>query len=338
VPSRKLALLVTPLLLLAILPGAASAAPPKDSKAAHHAKVVAYWTPERIRNAKARDFTFDPVKGFKPAAKPTPGGSGSVTGASWLGGGDILNGTGRVLFTLGGTDYICSGSIVADTNSGRSIVLTAGHCATDNDGKTAATNWMFIPSFDTSPTYTCASTTYGCWVADALYSDTAFYTAGSFNNTAVQHDWSFAVVSGGGKSGTATLNLEDTVGVRFPIAYSAVASGTTLSAFGYPAAGKYHGKDLTYCRGAIGQDANTGNTTWSMPCDMTGGSSGGPWVKASNTTTYPQATTVLSSLNSYGYSGVSKMFGPKFNANTQNVFSAADSGRATTGVTVTTIP
>ena len=122
-PSRKLALLVTPMLLLAIVPGVASAAPPKDPKAAHHAKVVAYWTPERMRNAKARDFTFDPVKGFKPTAKPGPGAGGGVTGASWTGGGDILNGTGRVLFTLGGTDYICSGSIVADSSSAQSIVL-----------------------------------------------------------------------------------------------------------------------------------------------------------------------------------------------------------------------
>ena len=327
--SRKLALVVAPFLLLSLLPGVVTAAQPTDTKAAHHAKVVKYWTPERIKNAKPRDFVFDPAKGtYKPAAKPAPPptGGGSVTGASWTGGGDILKGTGRVLFTLGGSDYICSGSVVKEVteDTNRSIVLTAGHCASENDGTTKATNWMFIPSFDTAPTYTCGQTTYGCWVADAVYGDTAFLNAGGFNDTAVQHDWSFAVVSTGGKTATATLQLDSTVGVRFPIGFSGVSSGDTLSAFGYPAAGRYHGKDLTYCRGPIGQDANASNVTWSMACNMTGGSSGGPWVSTTNTTTYDDAVTTLRSLNSYGYSGISNMYGPKFNGNTQTVFNAAD--------------
>jgi hypothetical protein len=323
VRSRKLALLIAPVLLLSLLPGVATAAQP-DSRAAHHAKVVKYWTSERIRNAKPRDFVFDPAKGtYKPAAKPQPpSGGGNVTGASWTGGGDILNGTGRVLFTLGGSDYICSGSVVQDGSSGRSVVLTAGHCVAENDGKTFATNWMFIPSFDTAPTYTCSQTTYGCWVADALYVDTAFTNAGGFNDQAVQHDWAFAVVSTGGKSGTA--QLDTSVKVSFPIAFSGVSTGNVLSAFGYPAAGRYKGKDLTYCRGPIGTDASTGNTTWSMACNMTGGSSGGPWVSTTNTTTYDDGVTTLRSLNSYGYSGVSNMYGPKFNSNTQATFNAAN--------------
>ncbi len=321
---------------MSILPGAVNAAPPKDAKAAHHAKVIAYWTPGRIRNATPRDFTFDAARGFQPKAKPgTGGGGGSIVGASWTAGGDILNGTGRVLFTLGGSDYICSGSVVQESNANQSIVLTAGHCATENDGATAATNWLFIPSFDTAPTYTCSATTYGCWVADALYSDKAFYTAGAFNDTAVQHDWSFAVVSTGGKSGGAQLDA--TVGGSFNIAYSGVSAGNVLSAFGYPAAGKYHGKDLVYCKGPLGTDANTGDTTWSMGCNMTGGSSGGPWV-TTTTTNYTYGTTTLRSLNSYGYSGVTKMFGPKFNSNTQAVFTAANTGTVTSTVVRTVIP
>ena len=323
--SRKLALVVAPFLLLSLLPGVATAGQPKETKAAHHAKVVKYWTPERIKNAKPRDFVFDPAKGtYKPVAKPAPpSGGGNVTGASWTGAGDILKGTGRVLFTLGGGDYICSGSVVAESNTGRSIVLTAGHCASENDGSTKATNWMFIPSFDTAPSYTCANTQYGCWVADAIYGDTAFLNAGGFNNQAVQHDWAFAVVSTGGKTAGSTLQLDAAVGVRFPIAFSGVSAGNTLSAFGYPAAGRYKGKDLVFCRGPIGQDPSTSNTTWSMPCNMTGGSSGGPWVSTTSTTTYDDAVTTLRSLNSYGYSGVSNMYGPKFNSNAQAVYNAA---------------
>jgi hypothetical protein len=57
-----------------------------------------------------------------------------------------------------------------------------------------------------------------------------------------------------------------------------------------------------------------------MACDMTGGSSGGPWLGA-----FDEATGVgaLSSLNSYGYQGVQAMFGPKFNQNTLDVYNRA---------------
>jgi len=331
----RIALFVAPMLLLSMLPGAVTAAPPSDARAAHRAQVLAYWTPARMRAATPRDFTFDAVRGFQPAAKPGGGGGGTggnVTGASWTGGGAILTGTGKVWFTMGGSDWICSGSVVSDGSTAHSIVLTAGHCAVETDG-TFATNWVFIPEFDTRPTYTCANTVYGCWVADALYADVAFASAGGFNNTAVQHDWAFAVV---GNDGNSNSQLEAAVGGSFAIQYSGVSAGQTLSAFGYPAAGKYRGKDLVYCRGPLGTDANTGGTTWSMACDMTGGSSGGPWVVTSDPKAY--AGTILSSLNSYGYSGVKNMYGPKFNANTKAVFDSADAGVVGPGTVRTLLP
>jgi V8-like Glu-specific endopeptidase len=221
---------------------------------------------------------------------------------------------------MGGSDYICSGSVVTESNTGVSVVLTAGHCVVENDG-TFATFWEFIPSFDTNGTYTCSASLYGCWVADELYAHKTFATAGGFNNTAVAYDWGFARLSTGGLSGTA--KLDSTVG-SFALVTSALNTGTTLSAFGYPAAGKYHGYDLTYCKGPIGTDVNTSNTTWSMPCDMTGGSSGGPWVQSDNVKV--AAGTTLRSLNSYGYSGSKNMYGPKFNSNTQTTFNDAVAG------------
>ena len=321
----RLALVVAPILLLTLLPGAASAAPPPDTQAAYHARVIAHWTPARMRAAVPRDFTFDAVRGFQPAAKPGGGGTGTVTGASWTGGGKMLTTTGKVYFEMGGSGWICSGSVVNDTATGRSVILTAGHCVVENDG-TFATYWMFIPEFDSAPTYTCSAAKYGCWVADYLYASRKFAYAGGFNNTAVQYDWGFAVTSGGAQDARP---VDQVVG-SFAIGYSGVAKNDVLSAFGYPAAGKYHGSDLTYCVGPIGTDAGTGNTTWSMACDMTGGSSGGPWVKGSGSN---YASAVLSSLNSYGYSGVKKMYGPMFNANTRAVFDAANGLSVATSTT-----
>ena len=351
----RLAFLVVPLLIVSLLPAAVAAASPSgaptlpDAAAQHRAAVLAYWTPERMAAATPRDVvlggvplqplvkpaikpTHPPKPTPTPTPTPTPSG-GTTTGSSWTAGGIMLSATGRVWFSMGGSDWICSGSVITDTESGQSIVLTAGHCVVDETTGEFATNWAFIPAFDTKPTYICGSTAYGCWVADALYADQAFATAGSFNDTAVRHDWGFAVVGPGGLSGTTQL---DTRVGSLPIEYDGSYAGATLSAFGYPAAGKYHGKDLVYCRGLVGTDPNTAGTTWSMPCDMTGGSSGGPWVQATDTAGYTNA--VVGSLNSYGYSGLKYMFGPQFNSDTENVFIAADTGTDRSGVVRATLP
>ena len=101
-------------------------------------------------------------------------------------------------------------------------------------------------------------------------------------------------------------------------------SSTTLTdAFGYPAAGRYHGNDLTYCQNPLGFDALTGNTNYKLACGMTGGSSGGPWLSGFDST--GNAGTIRS-LNSYGYSGQSNnMYGPIFNADTTATYNAANS-------------
>ncbi len=72
---QRIALLVAPLLLLAMLPGAVAAAPHRDAKAEHRAAVIAYWTPARMKAAKPLDITFDAVRGFH-ADKGKPGGGG----------------------------------------------------------------------------------------------------------------------------------------------------------------------------------------------------------------------------------------------------------------------
>jgi V8-like Glu-specific endopeptidase len=206
---------------------------------------------------------------------------------------------------------------VNDTRSDVSLVLTAAHCAYDQANNSFATNWMFIPDFDAAPSYSCGATVYGCWTAQALVVDSGFATAGGFNAQATRHDYAFAVVGAGGDN---LAQLDGTVG-SFAIQFSGVSSRNTLYAFGYPAAGKYQGSDLTYCAGKIGTDPYNSGNTWSMACDMTGGSSGGPWLASFNENT---GVGILSSLNSYGYSGIRNMYGPKFNDNTQATFTSAD--------------
>ena len=104
-----------------------------------------------------------------------------------------------------------------------------------------------------------------------------------------------------------------------PFALDATASvGDTLTALGYPAAGKYHGNDLVLLRRAGRPGPVHGRQTYRMACDMTGGAPAGRGSQCS------AVGGVLSSLNSYGYSGVKNMYGPKFNAETTATFNAAD--------------
>jgi hypothetical protein len=302
--------------------GTAGAAPPGVSR---HDRIVAYWTPARLKAAVPREFAKN-GNSFVPKAKPGGGGSGSVTGASWTKGGAILRGSGKVYFVMGSSAYVCSGAVANDSRTGKSLVLTAGHCAFDEVAGAFATNWIFIPQYDTAPTLqNCQNTAYGCWTAEALVVHRGYATAGGFNTQATVHDFAFAVVGNGGKSGAAQLDA--TVG-SFPISFSGVSTGQKLYAFGYPASGKYKGNDLVYCAGNIIQDSLNENLTWGMPCGMTGGSSGGPWLAGFNETT---GSGTLSSLNSYGYSGIRNMYGPKFSTQlTQPVYNAANGATGNT--------
>ena len=56
---------------------------------------------------------------------------------------------------------------------------------------------------------------------------------------------------------------------------------------------------------------------------MTGGSSGGGWIYGD---AKDDTKGVLVSLNSYGYSDLAYMFGPKFNGETVDAYNAAKSG------------
>jgi hypothetical protein len=299
-----------------------------------HDEIVSFWTAERIADAKPRDISRGPGADSKdPAKKPDnpgggngngggggkPGGGDSaVKGAEWTGGGVVQGTTGKVLFEMDGGLYVCSGSVVNDgAIAGNSMVLTAGHCVYDEVAKAFATNFMFMPDFDASTTgdaLDCPTTPYGCWTATALVTTTAWANR-DFND-----DYAFAVIGNGGHSGNASLEGE--VGTQ-DIAFGQ-SHPTSVHLFGYPHAFPYDGTVLTYCSGTDLSDPY-GETTFGLKCDMTGGSSGGPWF-----TDFDAATGkgTLTSVNSYKYNRgkySSYMFGPYFDDYTLATFTAAKS-------------
>ena len=326
--KRTLVAVLAVLATTAVLVVAGSSAAAPGAKPDRGA-VLSYWTPERVAHAVPREVS---PKNVRPqAGRPGGGGGGAGgnTGSTWTGGGKVKATTGKVLFTMAGVDYVCSGSVAADTSSSTSLVLTAGHCAYDETNHAFATNWMFVPDYedggsivtnpDGSHSFTCDTVPYGCWTADALVTTTAWANGGA-SLAGFNDDYAFAVVGAGGKTGQSA-QLDTTVGSN-PVAFNQ-SHPTQVYSFGYPQASPYDGHKLIYCSGTDVADTWGGTTDFGLNCNMTGGSSGGPWYVGFGSA---GAQGSLNSVNSFKYTAgkfAKYMFGPYFDAYTQKTYNAA---------------
>ncbi len=256
------------------------------------AAVRGYWTSARMVAARpveqpaasvAAGARFDRgswldryLRRLRPATtteRPDPG-------SAWRGGGAAVRTTGKVFFSLGQDDYVCSGSAVSSPD--RSTVLTAGHCVYDPETATTATNWAFVPAYATG------KAPYGVFPARRLAAPAGWRTAQDFDV-----DFAFADVGPNG----AGAALTDAVGGQ-PVAFN-TARGGLLHAFGYPAASPWTGQALVHCSGTVVQDTSGGSQDQGMACSMTPGSSGGPWFAGYSSRT---GRGTLVSVTSFSYS------------------------------------
>jgi hypothetical protein len=280
---------------------------------AEHRRIVGYWTAARMRTAVPGDQIVagrsttsagGPVERGTPTvigrrAKPQPGAADG-TGGYYTDGGRIVQTTGKVFFTMGGTNYVCSGSSTPSAN--KDVVLTAGHCVNEGPGA-YATNFAFVPAYDDG------ARPYGTFTARQLLTTSQWAGQGDFD-----YDVGFAVMNPlGGK------DLADTVGSQ-GIGFN-LARGQTTYSFGYPAARPYDGTDIAYCYDTVFDDTYYGSQDQGMDCNMTGGSSGGPWLVGYDAGT---GAGVLNSVNSFGYRGIKDvMWGPYFGTVAQQTYNAA---------------
>ena len=85
-----------------------------------------------------------------PAAPALPWLTGDTTGRGlrWTHGGTVAAAVGKVFFSLGGADYVCSGTLAGGA---RPVVATAAHCVSGGPGargdKRWATHWLFVPGY-----------------------------------------------------------------------------------------------------------------------------------------------------------------------------------------------
>ncbi|MET7796618.1 trypsin-like serine peptidase [Streptomyces decoyicus] len=311
-------------LLALLLPtGSADAATPQHShrSPAPQATSGAFWTADRMRAAAPLDLAAPAKKAPRttvprsaplkvaptlpqlpkvPAAASLLPGSLPQAGGPWTGGGAVTKTTGRVFFTYQGRTASCSGDAV--TSSNKSTVLTAGHCV--KLGGAWHTNWVFVPG------YHDGEAPYGKWPAAKTLS-TPQWTA----SEDINYDVGAAVVAPlDGK------NLTDAVGgqgLSFNSGYS-----KAMYAFGFPAAAPYDGSKLIYCSGTTFKDPLFSGDH-GLACNMTGGSSGGPWFTTFDEKT---GTGLQSSVNSFGYQfWPNTMFGPYFGDDAKNLYTTAQS-------------
>ena len=204
---------------------------------------------------------------------------------------------GKVFFTLGGSDYVCSGNAISAANE--STVATAGHCVNEGPGAFAS-RLIFVPAYENG------AAPFGQWNAAELYAPTRWTAGGD-----ITYDTGFAIVSS-----PTGVTLSDTVGAS-GVAFND-GRGLTYSAFGYPAAAPFTGNTLQSCSGTATDDPFAQSESQGIPCDMTGGSSGGPWFIGSGSAGYQN------SVNSFGYNNVANtMFGPYWGSVIESAYDAA---------------
>jgi hypothetical protein len=289
---RRLTLAPALLATLA-LAGPAEARVEQKTVSESASSVKSYWTADRMRSAKPAEQQFGGKAAGKGKKGALPWSSEEITTPYTQA---PTSTHGKVFFTLGGNDYVCSGTALLSSN--KSVVWTAGHCVNEGPGA-FATNWQFVPA------YKDGSAPLGVYTAQDLFAPSAWANSGDFG-----YDLGAAVVAPA--SGTA---LTDRVGGR-GIAFDYTRS-QNFQSYGYPAARPFTGERLWRCNSPLQTSDNSANpATMGIGCDMTGGSSGGGWVVGSS----------VYSVNSYGYNNQPDvMYGPYQGSVAQSLYNAAAS-------------
>lgn len=275
-----------------------------------------YWTVERMRRALSPPRPR-PMRGHAPAdAGPTgtpvtiPGSAPlpqsarrgvETPGAPWTSRGAVRATTGKVFFTIDGADYVCSAGTVSSTS--HDLVVTAGHCAQDATG-TWARNWIYVPGYD------AGRRPYGAFAARHMFVPSPW-------SAHADQNYDVALVA---LSPSAGRHVADVVGAQ-GIAFDQ-PRGSLVYGFGYPAGGRYDGERLTYCSGRTHPDSHKITKDEGLRCDMTEGSSGGPWLTRFDAGT---GTGVVTSVSSFKYADdPATMYGPYFGNPVHRMYDRAE--------------
>lgn len=167
--------------------------------------------------------------------------------------------TGKLFYTWAGGNYVCSASTI--NSAKKNVIMTAGHCVYEAK-KGWHNNIVFVPA------YYNGSAPFGKWSWSTARTFTAWQNDGAWS-----HDQAFVTLAPlGGR------NIVDVVGGNgLSWGYGTGLAGVRV--WGYPAEGKYNGQLPYYCDGTT-TDRSLFDDDAQLVCDMTGGASGGAWMRA----------------------------------------------------------
>ncbi|MGW7020164.1 trypsin-like serine peptidase [Streptomyces decoyicus] len=262
--AMGLAVVGTALLLAASIPATAVAGQTRAASA-DPVSVMTYTAKER-QEALAY---WTPAR-MKAVGKSVDLGPTGPKAKPWQG--TAMKTVGRLFFVnANGADTWCTATAVKSAN--RSAVMTAAHCVRRGSSPDNTNILMvFVPG------YRKGKMPYGAFAVRTAV------TPRSWENDSAD-DLSTLVVDTD-KSGRKLTDVVDGQDIAFnrPV-------GGTISAFGYSATRPQLGEELLRCVGT----AKKKSGLQAIPCDMSGGSSGGPWLADFNATT---GKGVLVSVNS----------------------------------------
>lgn len=268
--ARKCVLVVFAAAALWTLVASAALAAPVDHLRLGRAQVRAarsFWTLQRMRRAHPLPT---PLLGSILRRGRTPGSmESSATVADPAAPG--LRQNGAIFISEGPREGFgrCSGTSVNAANL--SLVFTAGHCVFD-EGRWSARHWVFVPA------YRYGERPFGTFAAKWLGTTKGWLQGGNFN-----YDVGVAVVARnerGERLGAAVGGDK--------VAFN-LSPHQLFDVYGYPVAEPFNGSTLRVCARAsyLGHDLEAwltpGPLELGVPCEISGGSSGGGWVIDGNT-------------------------------------------------------
>ncbi|RCG32447.1 hypothetical protein DQ384_02775 [Sphaerisporangium album] len=224
-----------------------------------------------------------------------------VTGARWAAGGAVTRTTGRVFLTMRGVDYVCSAGAVRSRNL--DVVVTAGHCVKDGVGVWAE-NWTFVPGYESG------RRPYGVFTARRVFVPEAWSQRGDDS-----HDLAMVALNPSERGHLNEVVGGQDIGFNQP-------RGLRAFGFGFPADPPFDGEHLVYCSGGLHGDPHNQTKDQGMRCDLTAGSSGGPWLSSFDSAT---GQGVVTSVSSFKYSDdPGTMYGPYFGDEARRLFDTAE--------------
>ncbi|MEU6991085.1 trypsin-like serine protease [Streptomyces sp. NPDC046465] len=266
-------------------------AAPTAAAAAGPISVLKYTAQER-REALAY---WTPAR-MKAVGKSVDLGPTGPMAKPWRG--TTLKTVGRLFFVnASGADTWCTATAVKSAN--RSAVMTAAHCVRRGSSPVNTNMSMVF-----APGYSKGKAPYGAFAVHQAVTPRAWEEDSANDMSALTVD--------AGRTGKKLTSVVGSQAVAFnrPV-------GGTISSFGYSATRPQLGEQLLRCVGTAKKE----HGTQFIPCDMSGGSSGGPWLADFDATTGKGVVvSVNSSLDSLT---PTKMYGEIWGATAKKVYDRA---------------